>query len=379
MGLAMISADNFFAMGAILFGLAAFGFWMDNQALGKKTSGVIWVLLAGMALSNFKIIPLDASIYGFVGGTLVPLAVPLLLFKANLRKIFSGSGMVMITFCIASIATVAGAISGFYILELGDIGPKVAGVYSGAWIGGMVNFLAVSQAVEMTTDEFSAALSASAVVSILALMMLLWIPTIKWVVSKFPSGVLGDEAAGKREELCLDDAPRIKLVDLSGAIALSFAICAVSKLIAEALSMTSYLYLFITLLSVIAANVFSRALSDSEGDFEIGMLIMYLFFAVAGANTNVTAFIESSLHLFFYGMIIIVVHLAVVLIAARMFRISLPEAIVASGAALVGPAVTAAIATSKGWKHLVTPAIMCGLFGYVIGTFIGVTVTGFLR
>ena len=55
------------------------------------------------------------------------------------------------------------------------------------------------------------------------------------------------------------------------------------------------------------------------------------------------------------------------------------EAIVASAAALVGPAPTAAIAISQGWRTLVTPGIMCGIFGYVIGTFVGVTVTAFLN
>jgi uncharacterized membrane protein len=67
-----------------------------------------------------------------------------------------------------------------------------------------------------------------------------------------------------------------------------------------------------------------------------------------------------------------------VLGVAKLMKIDLAEAIVASGAALVGPAVTAAIAISQGWRTLVTPAIMCGIFGYVIGTFIGVAVSKFL-
>jgi uncharacterized membrane protein len=82
--------------------------------------------------------------------------------------------------------------------------------------------------------------------------------------------------------------------------------------------------------------------------------------------------------LFVYGMFIIVVHIAIVLVMARVMKVYLAEALVASGAALVGPAVTAAIAISQGWRTLVTPAIMVGIFGYVIGTFIGVAVTTFL-
>ena len=48
----LIAADNLLAMGAILFGLAWFGFWIDGHAIGKKTSGVLWVLCAAMALSK---------------------------------------------------------------------------------------------------------------------------------------------------------------------------------------------------------------------------------------------------------------------------------------------------------------------------------------
>ena len=72
-------------------------------------------------------------------------------------------------------------------------------------------------------------------------------------------------------------------------------------------------------------------------------------------------------------------HLSVVLLCAKLLKIELPEAIIASGAALVGPAPTAAIASSKGWQHLITPGIMCGIFGYAIATFVGVSITALLN
>ena len=86
--ISIISDQNIVALGAILFGLAWLGFWIDTTPFGKKTSGVIWVLVAGMVLSNLKLIPFSSPTYDFVGGTVVPLAIPLLLFKADLRKIF---------------------------------------------------------------------------------------------------------------------------------------------------------------------------------------------------------------------------------------------------------------------------------------------------
>ncbi|MFT5332617.1 MAG: putative membrane protein [Halioglobus sp.] len=375
--MALIPSDNVFALGAILFGVAWLAFWVDSHPIGKKTSGVIWALGISMLLSNTGIIPFSSPAYDFVGGSLVPLAIPLLLLKGDLRKIFRESGGVMLSFLIAGSATVIGALVGFFLLDLGDIGPKVAGVYTGGWIGGAVNFLAVSQAVEMTPQEFSVAISASSVVSVTALMILIALPSIRFITAFFPpitsvsSSLDAIEQDGK-------EAPRLRLTHVSGALALSFVICALAQLMSEYLAMSQYAILFITVLTIAVANLFPKAMAALEGEFEIGMLLMYLFFVAVGAGTDAISFIASAFNLFIYGMIIILIHLAVVLLGAKLLKIDLAEALVASAAALVGPAVTAAIATSKGWNHLVTPGIMCGIFGYVIATFVGVSITAFL-
>lgn len=375
--MSLIPADNVFALGAILFGVAWLAFLIDTKPIGKKTSGVIWALGVSMLLSNTGIIPFSSPTYDFVGGSLVPLAIPLLLLKGDLRRIFRESGGVMIFFCIASMATVAGAVIGFYIMDLGEIGPKVAGVYTGGWIGGAVNVLAVSQAVEMTTQEFSVAISASSVVSMSALMLLIAIPSIGLIKRMVPTQV--DKSAQVLPiEPEQDETPTLQLTHISGALALSFIICALAQSIAQWLQLTQYSILFITILTIAVANAFPGKMAGLKGDFELGMLLMYLFFVAVGAGTDAISFIASAFHLFVYGMLIIIIHLALVLFAARVMKVDMAEAIVASSAALVGPAVTAAIATSKGWKHLVTPGIMCGVFGYVIGTFIGVTVTAVL-
>jgi uncharacterized membrane protein len=376
--MSIISDQNILALGAILFGLAWLGFWIDTTPLGKKTSGVVWVIAAAMMLSNFKLIPFSSPPYDFVGGTLVPLAIPLLLFKADLRKIFRESGPVMLTFAIASAATVAGAVIGYYLFDLGEIGPKVAGVYTGGWIGGAVNFIAVSQAVEMTPSEFSISIGASSMVSNIALMLLVAIPSIGWITRQLPE----HEAAATAEQAgdeAHQQSTTFKLTHVTGAIALSFTICAVANVISNWLSMTQYNILFITVLTLVVANLMPKTLHTLEGDFDLGMLFMYIFFAAVGAGTDVSFFFSAALMLFAYGMFIIILHLLIVLFAAKLLKVDLAEAIVASGAALVGPAVTAAIATSRGWRSLVTPGIMCGIFGYVIGTFIGVSITALLN
>ncbi len=374
----LIPADNGFAIGAVLVGLAFMGFWLDSHPIGRKTSGMVWILIVAMLLSNFGITPLEAPAYGFVGQYMVSLAIPMLLLKANIGLILRESGKLLIVFTLATIATVAGAIVGFFLLDLGEIGPKVAGVYTGGWVGGAVNFLAVSEVVEMTDSEFTSAISASSVVSITALMVLIALPSIKWVTRHIPTKFEDSMSEEEKQRLRDEDRPQVRLKHLTGVLALSFTICAVANALAEFVKLPHFAILFVTIFTIIIANLFAPLMKKVEGDFEMGMIFMYIFFAMVGSATDATEFLDSAVVLLVYGMLIIAIHIAVVLLVARLLKIDLAEAIVASGAALVGPAATAAIAISRGWRSLITPGIMCGIFGYVIGTFIGVAVTKLL-
>ncbi len=374
----IIGPDDIFALGTVLVGLAWFGFWADGNRLGKTTSGVLWVIMGGVALSNFGVVPFKAPVYDFVGGYLVPLAIPLLLYKADLRRILRESGPVIITFGIACAGTVFGAIAGFYLIDLGEIGAKAAGAYTGGWTGGAVNFVAVATAVEMTPDEVSVAISANSVVSIMALISLITLPSVLLVRRLVPSRIIDESDRETGEAATGDQSDRLHTSHIAGALALSCVICAVAYAFAGWVGLSNYAILFVTVLALVAANLFPRILTRLQGDFALGMIIMYLFFAAVGCGTDALAFVDSALNLFFYSVVILVVHLVVVLAAARFLKIDLAEAIVAAGAALVGPAPTAAIAVARGWKTLVTPGIMCGILGYAVGTFIGVAVAKML-
>ena len=333
----MIAADDVFALGAALFGLAALGFWVDAHPLGRKTSGVLWILVGGMLLSNFGALPLQSPSYDFVHSTVVPLAIPLLLLKADLRKIFRDSGAVMATFLIASLATLCGAVAGFALLDLGEMGARVAGVYTGAWIGGAVNMVAVSEAVQMNDTEFSVALSASSLVSVLALASLVALPTMGFLARWLKPG--GQPAAAQSLQP-LHGAPaqggpgepsgrqpggaaaapgEFRLTHFSGALALSWFICWLAEAICGLLGVERYAILVITTLAIAAANIFPKTLRGLKGDFELGMLLMYLFFAAVGAGTDAISIHQTTRWCCLStGMIIILaVHLGIVLLGAR--------------------------------------------------------------
>jgi len=374
----LIAADDILALGSLIFGLVAFSFWIETTKVGKATSGVVWLIVGALALSNMGIIPYSSPLYNTIFQYAVPLSIPLLLMKANLRTLFHECGAVLKIFFFAALGTGLGCILAFYLLDLGPIGPKVAGVYAGGWIGGAVNLVAVSQAVEMTETELATALSASSPVSIGALMILVTLPSIALIRRWIPSKVIDDTGEVSDQAEHSEDVQQMRLTHISAALTLSFIICAISAKTSAALGFGQYNLLLVTVLTIVVANIIPNKLAKLQGEFNLGIFFMYLFFAAIGAGTNLTEFLVSAPILFFYGVLIILIHLAFILLCAKLFKFDLAEAIIASAAALVGPACAAAIAISRGWRELITPAIMCGIFGYAVANFIGVAITKLL-
>jgi uncharacterized membrane protein len=152
----------------------------------------------------------------------------------------------------------------------------------------------------------------------------------------------------------------------------------VSDLICKRLNLGTYNLFVITIITVILANVAPRQFARLEGDFALGMLCMYVFFAMIGAGTDALGFLKAAPILFIYCAFMIAVHFIFLLPVARIFKLDLADVIIGSAAAIVGAAAAAGIATAKGWKTLITPGITIGILGYVVANFIGIAIVRWL-
>lgn len=73
------------------------------------------------------------------------------------------------------------------------------------------------------------------------------------------------------------------------------------------------------------------------------------------------------------------IHLAVCLAGGRLLRLPVQSVLIASNANVGGPATAAAMASSKGWPHMVQPAMLTGCLGYAIATFLGCAMGQWMR
>lgn len=366
----LINSDNHWMLWGILFSVTAFGFWAERTKWGSKLSGMMITLLGTFILSNLSIIPNDAPVYDVIWTYFVPLAIPLLLMKANLKRIIKEAGPTLIAFLFGAVGTVLGTLSAFYLINLGEDSWRLAGIFAATYIGGTMNYMAAAEVLQLKSGTMlTAGLAADNLIMTIYFFLLFALPSIGFIANKF---VKRENLIQVSEEINTSDERKSdSLLDLSKAISISFVICAIGFGSAEFFGFKGGGVLILTGLTVVLATIFHSFFSSIKGSETPGLLLMQVFFAAIGASANIKTVIEVGPLLFVFAAIILAIHLITILIAGKIFKLDLREIIIASNANIGGPTTSAAMAAARKWDDLVLPAILCGTLGYSIATFIG--------
>lgn len=370
----LISPDQTWALWAILLSAAAFGLWAERTRWGSKLSGAVIAIGTTFVLSNLRIIPAEAPAYSAVWSYLVPLAIPLLLFKADLRRIVREAGPTLIAFLAGAVGTVLGTWIAFQIVPLGEEGWKLAGIFCATYVGGSLNYMASAEALGLRSgDLLAAGVAADNLAMTLYFLVLFSLPSVPWLRRRYVNRIVENNIESN------ESGPRINVRSMATALAIAATTCAAGYGLAEALGVGSSGILVMTALIVAVATLFPRRMGSLAGAHELGVLLMQVFFAAIGASASIILVLTHGVMLFVFAIVILAVHLAFILVACKLLGLDLAEIVIASNANMGGPASAAAMAVARRWEALVIPAILCGTLGYAIATFVGVAVGHWLR
>ena len=395
----LIAADQSWAIWSVLLAAAAFGFWAEGKRWGRKLSGAVLTMAATFLLSNLRIIPAEnVPAYDVVWSYLVPLAIPLLLFRADLRRILRETGPTLLAFAIGGVGTVIGTIIAFHVVPLGPEGWKLAAIFSATYVGGSMNYAAAAEAVDLRAgDLLSAGVAADNLVMALYFLVLFALPSIGWLrrgyrqrpgLTAAPEAAPGasstvhaatGKASGDAPADLSDPARFPDLRSTATALALAAGLCALGYGLAQLIGWRGGGILLVTALTVTLATLWPGPLRRLAGAATIGTFLMQIFFAVIGASANVVIVMRVGPVLFIFAALILTIHLFVLLVAGRLLRLDLAELVIASNANMGGPTTAAAMAVARRWRALVMPAILCGTLGYAVATFVGVALGHWLR
>ena len=380
----IISPDNNIVLFFIITGAAAFGIYSEHKKWFGKLSGILVTMISMSVLSLTGVVPaasnpdVKVDVYDLVFSYFIPVAIPMMLFSSNIFKIVRESGKLLVAYILGAIAIVLGCILAFFIIDLGPYSADTAGVISATLIGGSVNFIATAEILNFSTNPlFTATLAVDNVVANLYILLLFLIPTLTFLSRFFARPKKGNQIDSYKES---NTNYPITLERIAVSVFISLLIAALGTLTADYLQQLihtklSLSILVITVFAVLAANIFPKSLKPLEDtSFSIGLWMMYVFLAVIGAATNLNAIIHIGPKVLAFYLTIMFFHLLFMITVAKLFKLDVYEVIISSAANIMGPSVAAPMAASLGQKNLVTPGILVGILGYIIGTFVGVSV-----
>ncbi|WP_062515630.1 DUF819 domain-containing protein [Halobacillus sp. KGW1] len=391
----LIQADDTWLLWAFLAGWAAVSIYLEQKyKWAAKMTGAIIALVGALILANIKVIPTDAPAYDAVWTYVIPLAIPLLLFQANLRKVIKESGRMLFIFLISSIGTVIGAYIAFFFLK--DTIPnldKIAAMETGSYIGGGVNFAALSGKLNPPGELAASAIVADNLLMALYFFVLILIPASSFFRRKFRTPYIDEQerTVDSSKNTAADYWKRkdISLKDIALASGSAFVLVGVSFKLADWISawipsgegVPVYLnimnglfgdgYLMLTTITVLAVTLFDKFFDNIRGAQELGTYLIYIFFVVIGVPASIPLLIQNAPLLIIFVAIIVFFNMLLTFGVGRLFRFSLEEMIVASNANVGGPTTAAAFAIAKGWQRLIVPIMLVGTLGYIIGNYAG--------
>jgi len=385
----LFDSDNTLALWTIITSIAALSIFLEQKyKWASKITGCVLAMVIAALFSNFKVIPTESKVYDDVWSFLVPIAIPLLLYKANIKKIWKESGRLLVLFLFSSLGTIIGTFVAFFILK--DFVPmlyKVGAMMAGSYIGGSVNFVAMAQSFNAPGELVSAAVVSDNLVMALYFFLLIALPSFSFVLRFLKQKTVQNNKEDKNLSADFWKAKEISLKDIAISISSALVIVFVSSYIADyfhnlisssniSLSFIREFignkYLIITTLTMLLATYFSKFFGKIGGSQEIGAFIIQIFFVVIGIPASVSLIIEKSPLLLVFCIIIVVINLLVTLLFGRLFKFKIEEVIIASNANIGGPTTAAAMAIAKGWATLIVPAMLVGCLGYVLGNYFGI-------
>jgi uncharacterized membrane protein len=363
-----------------------------SEALVRRT----WLRHAGTALvvilvtalaANLGIVPAGSTeaapvpVYEGIFRYLAPLAIFWLLLLVNLRDVLRAGLPIITLFLIGSAGVTLAAFVAARLISLDTLGPSwrvLSGMFVATYTGGSINFNAVGLSYGIMREGalYAGAIAVDNVVTTLWMVATLALPRL--LAPLWPARVRAAPIRPHDVTGIDDDTETVHAHDVAILGALGFGALFIADRLGSLTGIPSILWLA-TIALVIAQLPFISAL---RGARLLGMFAVYLFLAVVGAFCDVRQLIAigslGPLLLALAGTLVII-HALVTFGAARLLRIDLDVAAVASQANVGGATTALAVARSIGRPDLVLPAVLIGSLGTGLGTFLGFWVAANLR
>lgn len=390
----LIGADQTILLWAVVLLLVAAAIILEQRFKWASTlSSTMLVIIGGFILANVGVIPHSSDVFSSMTSVILVCSIPLLLFKADVKEIFQNSGKLFVLFHVAAIGTLIGAFVMYLIFgRIADNAEYLLVMYAAAQVGGTVNLVAMANMFGAPEDVVAATGVVGNISVALLMLETRLIGNSKWMRRQLPHPHIDemeatvDLEALKKEGKTLSAAfwggKEISLKDIAKALAITFVVVGVSQTIANAVlaldppeiikQLFGSVYLILSILTVLLATVFKKQMSSINGAMELGNIGILCWFATIGISGNLQVIIQTGFWALVFHQLISLINMAVTFLGAKILKCNWEDVAIANQATVGGPTTAAPMAVALGWNKMVVPALLVGLWGYVIGSYFGI-------
>ncbi|MCO4822173.1 MAG: DUF819 family protein [Flavobacteriaceae bacterium] len=351
--------------------------YASKTKYGKQFGAALLIILFTAVIANFKLIPSASNsipLYSVIFKYIAPISIFYLLLNVNLASI-KRAGLPMIgLFIIGSIATTLGILISWFILSpenvLGEDGKVIAGMLTGTYTGGSVNFNAIALAYDFQEKGtlYAGTIAVDNVITTLWIIATLAFPV---VLRRFWKDKINIKPNASAVNDVQPENENIDLISFMWLLFLGITAYYVSDIIKEVVPQIPAILTLSTIGILLAQFKF---VANLKGSHNLGLYLVFIFLAVIGAYCELSAVSELKdigITLFLFAGFSVLLHgIIVILIGGLIYRDWEMIAIVSQ--ANVGGGTTAiALAESFNRKELILPAILVGTLGTALGTFLG--------
>jgi len=342
--------------------------------IGKKLGMALLVILFTAIIANFNLIPSASDaipLYDAIFTYVAPISLFYLLLDINLKSIKKAGLPIIVLFLLGSLATFLGVLISWFLLHpentLGDNAAIIAGMLTGTYTGGSVNFNAIAIEYDFQKQGvlYAGAVAADNVITTVWMVVTLAVPLFMRRIWK------DRQISTPNHEHDKDDYKKIDGFTLAWLLVLGIFAYFISDSIAQLFPQIPFMLIISTLGILLAQIPFIHQLKGTE---TLGLYLIYLFLAVIGAYCELGAVValkEIGWTLFlFTGMVVLIHGLLILLLGGLTFR-DWDMVAIASQANIGGGTSALALAESFDRKELILPAILIGSLGNALGTYLG--------
>ena len=358
-----------------------FAVWLTRFPWGKSVGTPIFVIVICALLSNLGLIPSAMAshpIYDGIFTYIAPLGIFIALLEVDLKSVRKAGLPLLAMFLLGSFATVIGVLVAWLLVQpaaaIGPLAPALAGMFTGTYIGGSVNFSAIAlhYQVNEAGNLFAAATVVDNLVGTPWIIASLILP--KYLQKLFPRKKLASAGTGKQ----VRGAENITLSSLAALFALSLLGLALSQVLGGWFPQVPQI-IFLTSLALLLAQF--PSVQQLQGKHTVGFFFILLFLAVIGTLCDLSALLgvgDLAVTLLLFVGTLVLVHGLVIFGLGALFKVDWDVIAVASQANVGGNTTAIAAAESLERPDLLIPGMLVGSIGNALGTYVGFAVVSLL-